>query len=106
MKQRKRKPERMMMVCAPANITLTIPGSSFNMICTRCAQSVMIAPSGQHFLASARGSGPSVQIICLDCFEPKGRDRDSLKQMRLTAAPEVIMSEMMTLTTNYRSRSN
>jgi len=88
------------MICAPADGLWTIPGSVFDKICVRCAAPVMMAPSGVRYMETH-----TVEVICMICFDPQGRDRNVAKKIRLTAPVSVINGELMNVTRNYRART-
>lgn len=57
-------PETVFLVCAPAEAALVVPGTIFGRQCSECRREVMIAPSGQNFLAEH----PDAKILCQFCF--------------------------------------
>jgi hypothetical protein len=52
------------LVCARADLPLTVEGASFDRSCSRCEQPVMVAPSGQEVLRNS----PETGIVCFGCF--------------------------------------
>ena len=54
-------------VCALADVEMTVPGAVFDRVCSKCARRVMIAPSGQRMLEAHPGAAIS-SIICMVCF--------------------------------------
>lgn len=59
--------EPAILICAPADAPMTVPGTIFNRFCATCGERVMIAPSGQRILREY----PDATIQCGPCFETK-----------------------------------
>lgn len=57
-------------MCAPADAPITTPGSSFDNVCVLCGVKVMMAPTGQAFVAA----NPDAEIVCFNCVfkDPEG----------------------------------
>lgn len=54
------------LLCAPANSPVTLPGSVFNRHCRKCLTRVQISPSGQQQLKQ----NPAMTIVCMRCLPP------------------------------------
>lgn len=54
------------LVCALQGAAHVVPGSSMDRVCSTCQSPVMIAPSGQNFLAKF----PRTKIVCQNCCPP------------------------------------
>jgi hypothetical protein len=61
--------ESRIFICAPATGDLMVTGTSFDRVCSKCNQRVMVSPSGQARLKAE----PAAVIICLKCFKPPAR---------------------------------
>lgn len=66
---KKRKEEPAILVCAPADAPLAVPGSVYIHRCAYCHARLMTAPSGQALLKRHR-----CQIICQTCYLKKHAD--------------------------------
>lgn len=52
-----------LLVCADADMPMMAEGSTFDKVCRRCQRRLMIAPSGQRYLAMY----PEVETECWAC---------------------------------------
>lgn len=68
----------MMLVCAPADARLALPGSVFKHRCSKCSARVMTAPDGQQRLRS----DPTVAVVCFSCYQADVRRDDVLPPTR------------------------
>lgn len=87
-------------VCAPADPSLEIPGSSYDRFCSRCGCRLMIAPSGQAFLLQH----PAAQIVCLRCHLGSPVDPD--EEMAVAGDAARVLAEMATARPNMRRHRN
>ncbi len=55
-------------MCAHADSEMTVAGSVFDKSCSVCGRRVMVAPTGQRFLAEQATSDDPVQIVCGICY--------------------------------------
>ena len=61
------------LVAMRANDAPMVPqGATFDQKCSDCAATVVLAPSGQRFLAEH----PGIKIQCLRCFKPVDGDEN------------------------------
>lgn len=81
------------MVCARADAPLIIAGSSTNRKCKTCDFQVMIAPTGQKFLAENQDA----EIQCLKCYMDKDRAHDELA---MAGSPLEIMNDLKAIQPN------
>jgi hypothetical protein len=89
--------EKIRLLCMRADSEVAAIGSVFDRTCSLCAVRVMIAPSGQAFLASH----PEAKIICNICYQP-----DKSDDHRLTAPLKDVLNEARNAGPNpYRRRN-
>ena len=94
--------EPIIVVCARADAPLAAVGSVFDRQCSRCSAKVMLAPSGQRFLATHADA----KIVCEYCVRPK-QVLDALAAGKAITAPwEEIAAEARTAQPNLRRNRN
>jgi hypothetical protein len=52
------------LICEPADAPWTVPGSTFNRVCTKCFRRVMVAPTSLDIMKEFH----KVTILCVPCF--------------------------------------
>ena len=87
------KTSEILMVCARIDAPVTVTNSAVDKRCAECGFNVMIAPTGQAFLAGMQ----QVKILCLQCYMASYREDD---EVGLTAPVEDISDEMKTAIPN------
>jgi len=55
---------QILLVSAPADAPMAVPGTIYDRFCMMCGKRMMLAPSGQCFLKQ----NPGAVILCLPCF--------------------------------------
>jgi hypothetical protein len=85
------------LVCAPADAPWTLPGSTFDRVCSLCGRKVMITPEGLKLLAARGGR---MDVICGACFEPRAGEVVSI------TPPEEIREMIARRVPNFRRYRN
>lgn len=97
----------LVIICATADAKYMALGSTFDRRCARCAERVMLAPSGRKVAINT----PGAEIICSACFALDLRDRKARKtaapiKIQIAAELEVILGEIRDAVPNpYRVRN-
>jgi hypothetical protein len=91
--------EPILLICAPADSPLTVPGSTFDHSCSRCRRKLMMAPSGQAFLKEH----PEAEMLCHPCYV-KIQEPDD--EHHLAGPAEQIADELLASVPNPRLRRN
>jgi hypothetical protein len=56
--------EEALLICAPADAELTVPGATFNRVCSKCSRRVMLSPTSERVFKEFR----KVMLVCSSCF--------------------------------------
>lgn len=91
-----------LLVCARAgSIPAVPPGTLFNQQCSRCNETVAIAPTGQKFCKE----NPSTVIVCHACLTPSELG-EALSKMKTAGSPEELAAEFRSMKPNTWSNRN
>jgi IMP cyclohydrolase len=94
-------PEELILVCALADSELTVAGSSFDRMCSRCNSRVMVSPSGQQRVRD----NPHIEIVCIRCLSTIKPPADSKVMMSPETTEDLIAELKKTVRNPWRERN-
>ncbi len=87
------------LICERADSPLMVRGCVFTHFCSSCLTRLMLAPTGQKYLAG----NPDTRLICISCYLKLPPDET---EHQLTADPETIADELNAIVpNNWRHRN-
>jgi len=88
----------MVLICQFADFELTVAGSTFDRVCSKCGVRLMIAPSGQAALAR----DPSIELACIPCGMAGVHSLDDIAPLPIAD----VVRELKTARPNMRRHRN